>query len=82
MLQTSDSCLDTWMVREALAEAMIPVIGRLYRENNVVTSIHGRSLINNSTTNILNQNTGSSPEHGLEALGAPVMALMFATMSA
>jgi glyceraldehyde 3-phosphate dehydrogenase len=39
--------------REALAEAMIPVIGRLYRENNVVTSIHGRSLINKSTMNIL-----------------------------
>ncbi|MDR7084945.1 hypothetical protein J2X01_004265 [Arthrobacter ginsengisoli] len=32
MLQTSDSCLDTWMGREALAEAMTPVIGRLYRE--------------------------------------------------
>jgi len=31
------------MGREALAEAMIPVIGRLYRENNVVTSIHGRN---------------------------------------
>ena len=53
MSQTSDSCLDTWMGREALAEAMIPVIGRLYRENNVVTSIHGRSLINKSTMNIL-----------------------------
>ena len=53
MLQTSDSCLDTWMGREALAEAMIPLIGRLYRENNVVTSIHGRSLINKSTMNIL-----------------------------
>ena len=33
MLQTSDSCLDTWMDREALAEAMIPVVGRLYRNN-------------------------------------------------
>jgi glyceraldehyde 3-phosphate dehydrogenase len=45
--------LETWMGREALAEAMIPLIGRLYRENNVVTSIHGRSLINKSTMNIL-----------------------------
>jgi len=51
--QSSDSCLDSWMGREALAEAMIPVIGRLYRENNVVTSIHGRSLINKSSMNIL-----------------------------
>ncbi|PYI64772.1 glyceraldehyde-3-phosphate dehydrogenase [Arthrobacter livingstonensis] len=53
MLQNSDSCLETWMGQEALAEAMIPVIGRLYRENNVVTSIHGRSLTNTSTMNIL-----------------------------
>ncbi|HKU35139.1 MAG TPA: glyceraldehyde-3-phosphate dehydrogenase [Paenarthrobacter sp.] len=53
MSQTSDSYLDTWMSREALAEAMIPVIGRLYRENNVVTSIHGRSLVNKSTMSIL-----------------------------
>ncbi|KNC19151.1 glyceraldehyde-3-phosphate dehydrogenase [Arthrobacter sp. RIT-PI-e] len=32
---------------------MIPLIGRLYRRNNVVTSIHGRSLINKSTMAIL-----------------------------
>ncbi|WP_395405741.1 glyceraldehyde-3-phosphate dehydrogenase (plasmid) [Arthrobacter sp. UC242_113] len=53
MRPASDSCLDTWIGREALAEAMIPVIGRLYREHNVVISIHGRSLINKSTMNIL-----------------------------
>lgn len=53
MLETSDSCLDTWMGIEALAEAMIPVIGRLYRENNVVTSIHGRSLVSKSAIDIL-----------------------------
>ncbi|WP_354156428.1 MULTISPECIES: glyceraldehyde-3-phosphate dehydrogenase [unclassified Arthrobacter] len=53
MLQTKDSCLDTWMGQEALAEAMIPVIGRLYRENNVVTTIHGRTLVNKSTMDIL-----------------------------
>jgi|GEM_PF-2208186 len=33
MLQTSDSCLDTWMDREALAETKIPVISRLYRDS-------------------------------------------------
>jgi glyceraldehyde 3-phosphate dehydrogenase len=45
--------LEAWMSQEALAEAMIPLIGHLYRNNNVVTSIHGRSLINKSTMNIL-----------------------------
>ncbi|GAB3561776.1 glyceraldehyde-3-phosphate dehydrogenase [Spelaeicoccus albus] len=36
-----------------MAEAMIPLIGRLYRDNNVVVSIHGRSLINQSVISIL-----------------------------
>jgi glyceraldehyde 3-phosphate dehydrogenase len=31
-----------------VAEELIPLIGRLYRENNVVPSIHGRKLINKS----------------------------------
>ncbi|WP_441790482.1 glyceraldehyde-3-phosphate dehydrogenase [Leifsonia sp. YAF41] len=41
------------MEREALAEAMIPLIGGLYRDNNVVTSIHGRSLINQSVMGLV-----------------------------
>ncbi|MBP2414169.1 glyceraldehyde 3-phosphate dehydrogenase [Arthrobacter stackebrandtii] len=49
----SDAVLDSWMEREAMAEAMIPLIGRLYRDNNVLTSIHGRSLINQSVISIL-----------------------------
>ena len=42
-----------WKEREALAESMIPLIGRLYREHNVVTSIYGRSIINRSVIDIL-----------------------------
>ena len=53
MSQLSDTCLDTWMDREALAEAMIPLIGRLYRENSVVTSVYGRPLVNRSVIDIL-----------------------------
>ncbi|MCQ1950511.1 glyceraldehyde-3-phosphate dehydrogenase [Arthrobacter sp. zg-Y859] len=41
------------MDREALAEAMIPLIGRLYRENSVVTSVYGRPLVNRSVIDIL-----------------------------
>ncbi|WP_425485099.1 glyceraldehyde-3-phosphate dehydrogenase [Glaciibacter psychrotolerans] len=41
------------MEREAMAEAMIPLIGGLYRHNNVVTSIHGRSLINQSVMGVV-----------------------------
>lgn len=49
----SDAALDTWIQRETMAEALIPLIGRLYRENNVITSVHGRSLINKSPYDIL-----------------------------
>ncbi|WP_022872547.1 glyceraldehyde-3-phosphate dehydrogenase [Nesterenkonia alba] len=45
--------LDSWIQREAQAEAMIPLIGRLYRENNVVTGIYGRQLVNQSAIDIL-----------------------------
>ncbi len=53
LLQDADHCRATWINREALAEAMIPLIGRLYRDNNVVTSVHGRSLINQSVVGLL-----------------------------
>ncbi|WP_138443461.1 glyceraldehyde-3-phosphate dehydrogenase [Sinomonas susongensis] len=49
----TEADLSTWIGREAAAEAMIPLIGRLYRENNVVTSVHGRSLINQSVVSLL-----------------------------
>ena len=45
--------LQQWIDREAQAEAMIPLIGRLYRDNNVVTGIYGRQLVNQSATDIL-----------------------------
>ncbi len=53
MTQKTDQCLGEWIDREALAEAMIPLIGHLYRSNNVVTSIYGRGLINRSVIAIL-----------------------------
>ena len=42
-----------WKNREAIAESMIPVIGKLYRERNVVTTVYGRTLVNRSVIQIL-----------------------------
>ncbi len=53
MKHTSDAHLSDWLQKQEIAEAMIPVIGRLYRDFGVVTSIHGRSLVNQSAINIL-----------------------------
>jgi len=44
---------DDWKVREELAERMIPLIGGLNREHDVVTSLHGHRLLGLSTTGIL-----------------------------
>lgn len=45
--------LQKWTNREAMAEAMIPLIGDLYRNKNVVTSIYGRPIINRSVVEII-----------------------------
>ena len=42
-----------WKEREALAESMIPMIGRLHRENNVTCYIYGRNLLNRSVIDIM-----------------------------
>jgi len=42
-----------WKEREALAEGMIPLVGKLYRQNNVKTYIYGRPLAAQSVINIM-----------------------------
>lgn len=42
-----------WKEREALAEAMIPMVGKLNREQNVGVYIYGRSLVNSSVIDIM-----------------------------
>jgi len=42
-----------WQTRETLAEAMIPLIGQLYRDREVICTIFDRSLVHQSTIDIL-----------------------------
>lgn len=42
-----------WKEREALAEGMIPMVGRLAREKNVKCYIYGKSLVNRSVLQIM-----------------------------
>ncbi|MFP6835508.1 MAG: glyceraldehyde-3-phosphate dehydrogenase [Pseudomonadales bacterium] len=51
-LENLDDYFPDWKEREALAEAMIPIIGRLYR-NNVVTYCYGRALYNQSVIQLM-----------------------------
>ncbi len=42
-----------WKAREAVAESMIPVIGSLYRDREIESSIYGKIIVNRSVVNIL-----------------------------
>lgn len=48
----NDFFLD-WKEREALAEAMIPIIGKLYRQSNVSTYIYGKNMVNRSVIDLM-----------------------------
>jgi len=52
-LQKQESHLKEWQHQEESAEKMLPIIGHLYRNHNVVTMVYGRSLVNSSTIDIL-----------------------------
>lgn len=45
--------LDVWHEGEEIAEAMVPLVGRLYRERDVIVSICGRSLVRMSSIGII-----------------------------
>ena len=48
-----DDYFKNWKQREALAEGMIPLVGRLAREKNVKCYIYGRTLVNRSVLQIM-----------------------------
>ena len=48
-----DSAHQAWLDRVALAELAVPIIGRLYRERDVVTHVHGKKLVNQSPIDIM-----------------------------
>ena len=51
--QKQDAYLKEWQSLEEYAELMLPMIGRLYRDHNIVTTVYGRSLVHSATIEIL-----------------------------
>lgn len=48
-----ENFFEDWTERAARAESMIPLIGELYRRNNVTCYIYGRNLVNRSVIDIM-----------------------------
>lgn len=49
----TDECFKEWKEREAIAEAMAPLIGKLYRDQEIICTVFDRTLVNQSTIDIL-----------------------------
>ena len=62
--------LKEWQGHEEYAERMLPIIGRLYRDHNVVTTVYGRSLVNSPTIDLLKAHVREVS--GLDAFEVPV----------
>ncbi len=45
--------MQEWAAKQDAAERMIPVVGRLYRNNDVLLTVYGRSLLNKSVNGII-----------------------------
>ena len=52
-LEKQEAYLQDWKAQEECAERMLPILGRIYRENNVVPTVYGRTLVNCSVIDIL-----------------------------
>ena len=53
MADTAPTQTREWNIQQELAEKMVPLLGTLYRESNVVTSIYGRSLVHRGVIDII-----------------------------
>ncbi|MDO9309149.1 MAG: glyceraldehyde-3-phosphate dehydrogenase [Deltaproteobacteria bacterium] len=52
-VEKQDSYLEEWKNHEACAERMLPIIGRLYRDHNIVPTVYGRTLVHCSVIDVL-----------------------------
>lgn len=57
MAQQANTFLANWNEDQELAEQMIPLIGKLYRDRDIVMSVHGRTLIGRSAVDIIRAHT-------------------------
>jgi glyceraldehyde 3-phosphate dehydrogenase len=52
-IEKQEVYLKEWQGQEEYAERMLPIIGHLYRDHNIVTTVYGRPITNSPTIEIL-----------------------------
>ena len=51
--QKQDDYIKEWKEHETCAEKMLPIIGRLYRDHNIILTLYGRTLVHSTVIDIL-----------------------------
>lgn len=64
--QKADHYLREWKQNEQCAEAMLPLVGTLYREHGVIITCYGNSLVNRGPMEIMNFHQSASQVAGGE----------------
>ena len=65
---TSDTHFLDWTLREEHAERMVPLIGKLYREHSVITTIYGKPLQNRNPVHLIKAHKYARKFDGLQAV--------------
>ena len=52
-MDVQETYFHDWKEREAIAESMLPLIGKLYRDHGIVTTVYGKTLVQQSVIQIL-----------------------------
>jgi glyceraldehyde 3-phosphate dehydrogenase len=53
-MEKQEKYLNDWISQDEAAEAMLPLIGHLYRDRGVNTNVYGQSLVNKTVIDLLN----------------------------
>ncbi|MGO1398673.1 MAG: glyceraldehyde-3-phosphate dehydrogenase [Brevibacterium yomogidense] len=64
-----------WAAKQSAAEGLTPLVGRLYRENDVLLTVYGRSLLNKSVTGIIKAHRYARHFDGVELDLAETLAI-------
>lgn len=71
-----DLILQDWKNRQEIAEEMLPLLGRLYRDRGLVLLVYGRPIVNSSTIEILKAHRYVRYHEGAELDVADTLAVL------
>jgi len=76
MNESTPATFDQWRANESMAEAMVPLLGRLYRDRDVVLKIYGQTITGESVVRILKAHRFARQVTGSELSPASTLPLL------